>query len=62
MDGLDDELDDDLLAASGEETVAFLAADEADADMMREIASAHPTSRADDRFVFAGREESSIGL
>ena len=59
---VDDELDDEL-AVSGEETVAFLAAaDGADADMMREIAPARPASRADDRFVFAGREESSIGL
>ena len=59
---VDDELEDDL-AASGEETVAFLAAEDgAGADMMQEVAPGRPASRADDRFVFAGREESSIGL
>ena len=54
---------EDELAVSGEETVAFLAAqDGAGADMMEEIRGSRPASRADDRFIFAGREESSIGL
>lgn len=59
---VDEELEDDL-AVSGEETVAFLAAEDgAGADMMEEIRGSRPASRADDRFIFAGREESSIGL
>lgn len=56
---VDDELDDDV--RDSEETVAFLAHDGNGADM-EEIHSARPASRADDRFIFAGREESSIGL
>ena len=54
---VDDELEDD--GRDAEETVAFLAHDEED---MEEIRTDRPASRADDRFIFAGREESSIGL
>jgi uncharacterized membrane protein YdjX (TVP38/TMEM64 family) len=58
---VDDELEDE--ARDSEEAVAFLAHDdESDGADMVEIQSDRPASRADDRFIFAGREESSIGL
>ena len=57
---VDDELEDD--ARDSEETVAFLSHDEDGAADMQEVRLERPASRADDRFIFAGREESSIGL
>ena len=54
---VDDELEDE--ARDSEETVAFLAHPDGD---MEEIMTDCPASRADDRFIFAGREESNIGL
>lgn len=56
---VDDELEDE--ARDCEETVAFLSQQEGSGDM-EEIASDRPASRAGDRFIFAGQEESSIGL
>lgn len=60
---VDDELEDDALSArDSEETVAFLSHQEGSGADMEEIMTDRPASRADDRFIFAGREESSIGL
>lgn len=60
---VDDELEDDALSArDSEETVAFLSHQEDIGADMEEIMTDRPASRADDRFIFAGREESSIGL
>ncbi|EKM59688.1 uncharacterized protein PHACADRAFT_250345 [Phanerochaete carnosa HHB-10118-sp] len=56
---VDGELGDDV--QDSEETVAFLAHDDDGADM-QEIMTDRPAFRVDDRFIFAGREESSIGL
>ena len=60
---VDDELEDDALSArDSEETAAFLAHQDGSVPDMEEIMTDRPASRADDRFIFAGREESSIGL
>lgn len=57
---VDDELEDE--PRDSEETVAFLAHLDDTGDNMEEIMTDRLASRADDRFIFAGREESSIGL
>ena len=56
----EDELEDE--ACDSEETAAFLAHQDGTGADMEEIMTDRPASRADDRFIFAGREESSIGL
>ena len=57
---VDDELEDE--ACDSEETAAFLAHQDGTGADMEEIMTDRPASRADDRFIFAGREQSSIGL
>lgn len=57
---VDDELEDDPYSArDSEETASFLAHQEGE---MEEVPTTRPPSRVDDRFIYAGREEASIGL
>ena len=60
---VDDELEDDvMLARDSEEILAFLSDDESSGRDMEELAQSRPASRADERFIYGGLEESSIGL
>ena len=60
---VDDELEDDvILARDSEETQAFLSHEETNSCDMEQVLETRPASRADDRFVYRGFEESTIGL
>lgn len=60
---VDDELEDNIaLPPDSEETMAFLSDQEGSGRDMEEIVDTRPASRTSDRFIYAGLEESSIGL
>ena len=60
---VDEELEDDIaLPRDSEETLAFLSDQEGSGRDMVEVPCSRPASRTGDRFIYAGAEESSIGL
>lgn len=60
---VDEELEGDLvLPRDSEETLAFLSDQEVSGNDMVEVLDSRPASRTGDRFLYGGREESSIGL